>query len=91
MEAITIAIDAEKFDQSVHGTPEGPPSLKEGGDMAIYVKKKATVNGNAMAVVTFTVQLPNGTLARAQCATTAVNLMAALAVLKGWHDGGHLK
>ena len=78
-------------DEAVHGKPEGQPSLPEGGDLAIYVKKNATVNGNAMAVLTFSVQLPNGTIRRAQCPTTVANLINALAVLKGWSDGGHLK
>jgi hypothetical protein len=59
--------------------------------MAIYVKRDATVGGNAMAVITFSVQLPDGTIRRAQCPTTVTNLMNALAVLKGWSDGGHLQ
>lgn len=90
MEAVKIELSAEKFDAAVHGPDGGQPSLSEGGDMAIYVKKHATVGGNAMAVVTFSVQLPNGTIRRAQCPTTVNNLMSVLAILKGWHDGGHL-
>lgn len=89
MEHITIALDDDKFDAAVHGT-EGPGSLPESGDMAIYVKKNATIEGNAMAVVTFTVQLPDGTKRRAQATNTVANLINALAVLKGWRDGGHL-
>lgn len=90
MEMLKIVLDDDKFDAAVHGR-EGPGSLPESGDLAIYVKKKATVGGNAMAVVTFTVQLPDGTKRRAQATTTAANLINALAVLKGWKEGGHLQ
>lgn len=91
MECIKLELNDEAFDAAVHGPPEGQPSLKEGGDLAIYVKKNATANGNAMAVMTFTVQLPNGTLRRAQCPTTVANHINALAILRGWQEGGHLK
>lgn len=90
METITIEISDEKFEAAVHGPLEGQPSLPEGGDLAIYIKKNATVNGNAMAVLTFTVQLPNGTVRRAQCPTTVANLINALAILRGWKEGGRL-
>lgn len=89
MEMVKISLDDAKFDAAVHGT-EGPPSLSESGDLAIYVKKNATKQGNAMAVVTFTVQLPDGTMRRAQATTTTTNLINTLSVLKGWKDGGHL-
>lgn len=89
MESIKIALDDDKFYAAVHGT-EGPGSLPESGDLEIYVKKNATVGGNAMAVVTFTVQLPDGTKHRAQATNTVANLINALAVLKGWRDCGHL-
>ncbi len=91
MEGIIVKLDDAAFDAAVHGPPEGQPSLPDCGDMAIIVKKNATVNGNAMAVITFSVQLPNGTLRRAQSPTTVANLMNVLAILKGWSDGGHLK
>ena len=91
MESVHIELSDEKFDHAVHGPPEGQPSLPEGGDLAIYVKKHATVGGNAMAVITFSVQLPNGTVRRAQCPTTVANLINALAVLRGWSEGGHLR
>ena len=90
MEHVKIELSDQAFDAAVHGPQEGQPSLPEGGDMAIYVKRNATVGGNAMAVITFTVQLPDGTLRRAQCPTTVANLINALSILKGWKDGGHL-
>lgn len=91
VESITIKLDGDAFDAAVHGPPEGQPSLPEGGDLAIYVKKDATVLGNTMAVITFTVQVPGGGLRRAQCPTTVANLINVLAILKGWQEGGHLK
>ena len=90
MEYVKISLDDQEFDNAVHGPKEGQPSLPEGGDMAIYVKVNATVNGNAMAVITFTVQLPDGTLRRAQCPTTVVNPMTAFGILKGWQESGQL-
>ena len=90
MEHIHIELSDEKFDLAVHGQPEGPPSLAEGGDLAVYVKKGATESGRAAAVITFTVQVPGGNLRRAQCVTTVANLINALAVLRGWSEGGHL-
>lgn len=90
MEHVVLELNDQKFDDAVHGPKEGLPSLPEGGDLAIYVKRNATVNGNAMAVITFTVQLPNGTLRRAQCPTTVANLLNVFAVLRGWQEGGHL-
>lgn len=91
MEAIKIKLSDIDFDEAVHGKPEGQPTLPDAGDLAIYIKKKATVSGAAGAVLTFTVQLPNGNLQRVQTVTTVTNLMMALSVLKGWQDGGHLK
>lgn len=91
MEGLHIEISAEKFDAAVHGPPEGVPSLAEAGDLAIYVKRHATKNGNAMAVITFTVQLPNGTLRRVQAVTTTALLSSALSILRGWEEGGALR
>lgn len=90
MEMLTVALDARQFDEAVHGPPDGQPSLPEAGDLAIYVKRNATQGGNAAAVVTFTVQLPNGSFRRVQSVTTVANLINALTILNGWHDGGHL-
>lgn len=91
MEAVRVMLSDEEFDRAVHGPPEGQPSLPEGGDLAIYVKKGATEGGRAAAVITFTVQVPGGARRRAQCVTTVANLINALATLRGWSEGGHLE
>lgn len=89
MESIDCRLSPEMFDKAVHGGIDHPV-LKEGGDLAVYIKPNATVGGNPMAVFTFTVQLPDGSLARAQCATTLKLLDMVLHLIKGWKDGGHL-
>lgn len=90
MESILLANNAEKYDKAVHGGLDSFKVLAEGGDLAIYIKPRATVDGNPGAVITFTVMLPDGSRARAQAATTVANLMAAARVFQGWIDGGHL-
>lgn len=69
--------DGKLFDELVHS------SLPEGGDLSIVTKDNATVAGNPAAVISFTVELPGGKLARAQCVTTVRNIMAAFAILRG--------
>ena len=69
--------DTELFDELVHN------SLPEGGDLQIVTKDAATVGGKPCVCISFTVQLPDGSLGRAQCVTTLRNMMNALAVLRG--------
>lgn len=90
MEAITCELSAEKFDKALHGGLDNKPVLPEAGDLAIYCKPKATIGGNGMAVITFTVQLPDGTKARAQATTTAALLETVLSVVKVWKETGQL-
>lgn len=91
MESIRVVLDSDLFDKAVHGGLDDKPVLKEGGDLSLFIKTGATVGRKAMAVFTFTVQLPDGTLARAQCPTTVTNLKAVLAVIQGWELSGHLE
>lgn len=90
MEHIVIENSPEKFDKAIHGGLDDMPVLKEGCDMALIVKPGGTVQGSAAIVVTFTVQMPDGSLARAQSVTTVSNMILALHVLVGWRDGGHI-
>lgn len=89
MEHFAISINPEAFDAAVHGTPQ-LRSLQEGGDLAILVKPQATIGGRAAAVITFTVQMPDGSIARAQAVTTLRNLRNALSVVEGWRVSGQL-
>lgn len=90
MEHVTCNLDPELFDKAVHGGLDDKPVLPENGDLSLYGKAKATVGGNGMVVLTFTVQLPDGTLARAQCTTTARLFLLMAQCVRGWVDGGHL-
>lgn len=90
MEGIKCEISAEKFDRAIRNVPGEIPVLAEGGDLAVYVKPKGTVEGKACAVITFTVQLPDGTKARAQATTTAALLKQVGLIMRGWEDGGHI-
>lgn len=90
MEHVTCRLDDEMFDKAVHGGLDGNPTLKECGDLAFYFKRKATTGGKPMAVITFTVQLPDGTFARAQAVTTLALLEAVHSCIKGWREGDHL-
>jgi hypothetical protein len=90
VENLQIAIDAEEFDRCVHGVPGGMPVLPEGKDVRILLKPNATEGGNAAAVITFTVQLPDKTLARCQAVVTARLLETAGLAVKGWRENGHI-
>jgi len=90
METLSIRIDADAFDKAIRTQPDGIPVLPDGADLRCFVKPNATVGGKAGVVLTFTVQLPDGTFARAQTVTTAANLELAGSVLKGWREGGHI-
>lgn len=90
MEEIKVELDDVMFDLAVHGGLDGNPVLPEGGDLAVYIKKNATVNHQPMVVFTFTVQLPDGSLARAQCPTTLKLFEAVSDCVRGWKDGGYL-
>ncbi|MBA3481711.1 MAG: hypothetical protein H0T51_07840 [Pirellulales bacterium] len=89
MERIVVELDAAKYDAAIRGTPD-KPALPEYGDLAFYVKPGATAEGKAAVVVTFTVQLPDGSSARAQAVTTAALIESALGAFRGWREGGHL-
>lgn len=88
MESLNVKIDADLFDRAVHGGLDENPVLAEAGDLAIYAKPNATVQGNGMVVITFTVRCPDGTMARAQAVTTAKLFAFATGAVRGWVEGG---
>lgn len=92
MEAIRIGNSDELFDKALHGGLDGEtlPILPGNGDMAVFIKRHATVHGNPAVCVTFTVQLPDGSFARAQTVTTLANFESVFAAIRGWKSGGHL-
>jgi hypothetical protein len=91
MEGIVLKLDAAEFDKAVHGGLGLVRVLKEKGDLAVYVKPDATVGGKAMAVITFTVEMPDGGIARVQAVTTAALLEMVGGAIRGWKSGGHIQ
>ena len=81
-ESLTIKLDEDlgkSFDEAVHA----PGGLCDHGDLKIIIKNKGTNLGNPIACLTFTVDLPDGTKARAQTVTTVRNLVNAGVLLEG--------
>ena len=77
---ISIAIDKPaEYDAAVHG------GLPEAGDLRIITKRNGTQEGRPVAVLTFSVQMPDGSLKPVQAAVTVRNLVAALGALRGAH------
>ncbi len=89
MEHVTVKLSAEDYDRVVQGKTKEPVFM-EGGDLAVYVKPRATVGGNASVVFTFTVLCSDGSVARAQCVTTAALVKQIAAAIKGWEEGGFI-
>jgi hypothetical protein len=83
MEVLRVLNDAEAFDQAVHGSP-GEKVLPDFGDAAFLRKARATIQGQAGICITFTVQLPDGTKARAQTVVTEANFLMAADACRGW-------
>lgn len=78
MENLVIKLnDVELYDAVI------ADSLPECGDLAVITKDGGMESGAAGAVITFTVQLPDGTIGRAQAATTVRLLISLGAALSG--------
>lgn len=65
MQVAQVVFEDARFDSVVKG------GLPEGGDLEFVLSEKRTVDGAPAVAITFTVELPDGTLARAQTVTTA--------------------
>lgn len=84
MEKLEIKINkAERYDEVIKD------SLPECGDMEIVTKDAAMVSGRAGVMVTFRVELPDGTLKRVQSVTPMRAFRAmALALSTTYDDDG---
>jgi hypothetical protein len=89
VEHIEVCLSPEKYDAAVHGDGV-TPTLRQGNDLAVYVKPAATTTGGAGVVITFTVELPDGSFARAQAVTTLRLFDALAAAVRGWRAAGLL-
>lgn len=80
MEAITLKLSNEAaYDELVQD------SLQQAGGITIATKDRGTDQGNPVAVIAFDLQLPDGTIRRAQATTTVRLLQMALGGLRGRH------
>ena len=88
MEPIKVLVGDEACDKVVHGAPEEEiPLLPQFGDtMVIAAKPNATAKGRPGVVVSFTTQLPDGTVARVQAVTTAALFLSAAKVIENHPD-----
>lgn len=77
---IVLGDDAE-FDKALG---RGSPGvLRDGGDLAIISKDKGTEQGRPVVVLTFTVELPDGSWKAAQTTVTYRELFCAVKALEG--------
>lgn len=83
MEHVKIERNAEKYDRAVHGDGH-VPVLRDAGELAVYVKQNGTNSGRSVAVITFAVAMPDGTIARAQSVTTLQNLAGIATICQQW-------
>lgn len=83
MEAVNIVFNDETFDRLVH------EALPQASTVTFAVKESATVSGRAGVVVAFDVQLPDGTMRRAQATLTLRSLQTVLGGIVQRYDGAH--
>lgn len=82
MEHHTIILDdgtGSEFDKRLQG--EG--ILRDGGDLTVVTKNEGTKAHRPIVLFTFTVELPDGSLAKAQTVITMRQFQSTAAVIKG--------
>jgi len=78
MEVLNVKLgNDEAYDKAVHG------GLPQYSDIEIITKDQGTVSGAPVAVITFDVHLPDGTVGKAQAVTTIACLQSALSAING--------
>lgn len=84
MEQLNVQLNGvERFDEVIGS------SLPEGGDLEIITKDAGMKSGNGCVMFTFTVELPDGSRARAQSVTTMRMFRAiANAIVSSYDDEG---
>lgn len=82
MEVITVQLNKpEEFERLRIGT-DGAKVLPEGCDLQFVTKDGATDEGAAAVIIAFSVQLPDGRIARAQAVTTVKLLLQTARILR---------
>jgi hypothetical protein len=80
MEHVQISLDdgtGAKFDEALRDT------LPDGGDLRVVTKDNGTVGGRPIVMLTFTAQLPDGSVRRVQTVTTVRQFQAVAAAIRG--------
>jgi hypothetical protein len=80
VEQFKVKLDAELFDSIIKN------SLPEGGDLEAIIKPGATQEGRPCVMLTFTVELPDGTLGRAQVVVPSRLFVMAAVGVAGHHE-----
>lgn len=83
MENLRLVLGNDKmFDELVHG------GLPQASDMTICTKDNGTQSGKPCVVVSFTVQMPDGTFKQVQAVTTVRLLVGFYSAMKGRYGPG---
>lgn len=80
MEVVKTILDdgsGKAFDAALRGT------LRDGGDLQIITKNDGTRDGHPCLMLTFSVQLPDGTIRQVQTVTTVRNFLASAGAVAG--------
>lgn len=81
MEKLSLLLDplfdGKDFDEALKNT------LPEAGDLKVIVKHDATQGGNSVVMITFTVELPDGTRKRVKAVTTALLFVQSALAIQG--------
>lgn len=85
MESLRLILgQAAEFDKLVHS----PGGLPQASEITIATKDDGTTNGRPIAVVSFNVQMPDGSVRRAQAVATVRLLVGFYSAMKGRYGPG---
>lgn len=80
MEGVRIRLaDEDLYDKLCRG----PESLRDCGDLMVVTKDSGTEGGRPIVLLTFTVEMPDGTFRRAQTAVTGRLFAGVCAAFRG--------
>ncbi len=82
---LTLKMDVEANGMTYDAEVRGEGVLPSGESVLIVTKSKGTEGGQAVVLVKFDVQLPDGTIAKAQYTFTAREFISAAQAVQGAH------
>jgi len=87
MELLTTQVNAERFDELVHGTEAEPVLPQHGGTaMEVAAKPNGMKSGAAAVVISFCAVTPDGRVHRVQAVTSRKLLLAAAKIIENHPD-----